>query len=91
MTRRMEVSGDLVALLVFKTSAGLKKVPGGFASHPPPSVTAGCVGAGTTAVPAVEHIPRINLGNLGTTGETPVAPRGPNATGPVGHGSAMNG
>ena len=25
-----------MALLVFKTSAGLKKVPGGFDSHPPP-------------------------------------------------------
>src|SRR5208283_5792494 len=31
-----EVSGDLVALLVFKTSVGLNKVPGGFDSHPPP-------------------------------------------------------
>ena len=32
----MEVWGDLVALLVFKTSVGLNKVPGGFDSHPPP-------------------------------------------------------
>ena len=32
----LEVSGDLVALLVFKTSAGLKKASGGFDSHPPP-------------------------------------------------------
>jgi hypothetical protein len=34
------VSGDLVALLVFKTSVGLNKVPGGFDSHPPPPVSA---------------------------------------------------
>ena len=33
-----EVSGDLVALLVFKTSVGLNKVPGGFDSHPPPPI-----------------------------------------------------
>ena len=33
----MEVSGGLVALLVFKTSVGLNKVPGGFDSHSPPS------------------------------------------------------
>ena len=32
----MEVSGGLVALLVFKTSAGLYKASGGFDSHPPP-------------------------------------------------------
>ena len=32
----MEVWGGLVALLVFKTSVGLNKVPGGFDSHPPP-------------------------------------------------------
>ena len=38
MTRsaELEVSGGLVALLVFKTSVGLNKVPGGFDSHPPP-------------------------------------------------------
>ena len=34
----MEVWGDLVALLVFKTSVGLKQVPGGFDSHPPPPI-----------------------------------------------------
>ena len=34
-----EVSGDLVALLVFKTSVGLNKVPGGFDSHPPPPIS----------------------------------------------------
>jgi hypothetical protein len=33
-----EVWGDLVALLVFKTSVGLNKVPGGFDSHPPPPI-----------------------------------------------------
>lgn len=33
---RSEVWGDLVALLVFKTSVGLNQVPGGFDSHPPP-------------------------------------------------------
>ncbi len=32
----MEVIGGLVAPLVFKTSVGLKKVPGGFDSHSPP-------------------------------------------------------
>ena len=32
----MEVTGGLVAPLVFKTSAGLNKVPGGFDSHSPP-------------------------------------------------------
>lgn len=32
----VEVWGDLVALLVFKTSVGLNKVSGGFDSHPPP-------------------------------------------------------
>ena len=32
----MEVSGSLVAPLVFKTSVGLNKVPGGFDSHSPP-------------------------------------------------------
>ena len=31
-----EVTGGLVALLVFKTSVGLNKVPGGFDSHSPP-------------------------------------------------------
>jgi hypothetical protein len=36
-----EVSGDLVALLVFKTSVGLNKVPGGFDSHPPPPIVIG--------------------------------------------------
>src|SRR5208282_4109501 len=35
-----EVWGDLVALLVFKTSVGLNKVPGGFDSHPPPPFSA---------------------------------------------------
>ncbi len=34
----LEVWGDLVALLVFKTSVGLNKVPGGFDSHPPPPI-----------------------------------------------------
>jgi hypothetical protein len=34
----VEVWGDLVALLVFKTSVGLNKVPGGFDSHPPPPI-----------------------------------------------------
>ncbi len=33
-----EVCGGLVALLVFKTSVGLNKVPGGFDSHPPPPI-----------------------------------------------------
>ena len=33
----MEATGGLVALLVFKTSVGLNKVPGGFDSHSPPS------------------------------------------------------
>ena len=32
----MEVNGSLVAPLVFKTSVGLNKVPGGFDSHSPP-------------------------------------------------------
>ena len=32
----MEVIGSLVAPLVFKTSVGLNKVPGGFDSHSPP-------------------------------------------------------
>jgi hypothetical protein len=32
----LEVTGDLVALLVFKTSAGLNKASGGFDSHSPP-------------------------------------------------------
>ena len=32
----MEVTGGLVAPLVFKTSVGLNKVPGGFDSHSPP-------------------------------------------------------
>jgi hypothetical protein len=32
----VEVSGDLVALTVFKTAVGLYKVSGGFDSHPPP-------------------------------------------------------
>ena len=32
----VEVTGGLVALLVFKTSVGLNKVPGGFDSHSPP-------------------------------------------------------
>ena len=36
----MEASGDLVALLVFKTMVGLNKVPGGFDSHPPPPIRA---------------------------------------------------
>lgn len=35
--------GDLVALLVFKTSVGLNKVPGGFDSHPPPPIFRSCV------------------------------------------------
>lgn len=35
----MEVWGDLVALLVFKTSVGLNKVSGGFDSHPPPPIS----------------------------------------------------
>ena len=34
----MEVNGSLVAPLVFKTSVGLNKVPGGFDSHSPPCV-----------------------------------------------------
>ena len=34
-----EVWGDLVALLVFKTSVGLNKVPGVFDSHPPPPIS----------------------------------------------------
>ena len=34
----MEVNGSLVAPLVFKTSVGLNKVPGGFDSHSPPFV-----------------------------------------------------
>ncbi len=33
---RVEATGDLVASLVFKTSVGLNKVPGGFDSHSPP-------------------------------------------------------
>jgi hypothetical protein len=37
----MEVWGDLVALLVFKTSVGLNKVSGGFDSHPPPPIWKG--------------------------------------------------
>ena len=32
----LEVTGGLVAPLVFKTSVGLDKVPGGFDSHSPP-------------------------------------------------------
>ena len=32
----MEATGSLVAPLVFKTSVGLNKVPGGFDSHSPP-------------------------------------------------------
>lgn len=32
----MEVIGVLVVPLVFKTSVGLNKVPGGFDSHSPP-------------------------------------------------------
>jgi len=36
--RGVEVRGGLVALLVFKTSVGLNKVPGGFDSHAPPPV-----------------------------------------------------
>ena len=36
---KTEVWGDLVALLVFKTSVGLKQVPGGFDSHPPPPIS----------------------------------------------------
>ena len=32
----MEATGVLVASLVFKTSVGLNKVPGGFDSHSPP-------------------------------------------------------
>ena len=35
----VEVWGGLVALLVFKTSVGLNKVPGGFDSHPPPPLS----------------------------------------------------
>ena len=35
----VEVWGGLVALLVFKTSVGLNKVPGGFDSHPPPPIS----------------------------------------------------
>ena len=34
----MEASGDLVALLVFKTMVGLNKVPGRFDSYPPPPI-----------------------------------------------------
>ena len=34
-----EVCGGLVALLVFKTSVGLNKVPGGFDSHSPPPIS----------------------------------------------------
>ena len=36
MPEDLEVTGGLVALLVFKTSAGLEQVPGGFDSHSPP-------------------------------------------------------
>ncbi len=36
MRPRLEATGGLVAPLVFKTSAGLNKVPGGFDSHSPP-------------------------------------------------------
>ena len=41
LVHRMEVNGSLVAPLVFKTSVGLNKVPGGFDSHPPPPVFKG--------------------------------------------------
>ena len=37
--RGVEVCGGLVALLVFKTSVGLNKVPGGFDSHSPPPIS----------------------------------------------------
>ena len=41
---RPEVSGGLVAPLVFKTSVGLNKVPGGFDSHSPPCWRLGLAG-----------------------------------------------
>ena len=37
----LEASGDLVALLVFKTMVGLNKVPGRFDSYPPPPIPTG--------------------------------------------------
>ena len=37
----MEVFAVLVPVMVFKTSVGLNKVPGGFDSHPPPPIFKG--------------------------------------------------
>jgi hypothetical protein len=52
MSWNPEVTGDLVAPLVFKTSVGLDKVPGGFDSHSPPLPSGWAV-----AMTAEDHLP----------------------------------